>query len=260
MAQPASAAITRAVGLVRTVFSQLPVECRPIVAQFWQDVRDIILRLEDDLQRATAGPPAPRPTTSDSVDQVRQAISDELVRQSVTLPDTGSTIDEIYALDPAWVEGKLRSLRNQQRPALGCWETNIHSGHPSGYKRVNWRNTKIPGSRHNFSGMPYLHQLAVVADGNGVLLLRTAREWDDPDVYEVSHLCHNTGCFNPQHVVVESQGLNGRRKQCSTAVIVVHPDGTVYHPCPHGAEEGRHTCLLPRRDLVPRTYNIWRPR
>lgn len=100
---------------------------------------------------------------------------------------------------------------------------------------------------------PFLHQLAVVASGNGQNLLRTSAS-NGTD--EVSHLCHNSGCFNPDHVVVESKELNRARWACGGAFIVKATDGSVYHPCVHGAVEHRRSCLLPTFRMERGSYYV----
>ena len=89
---------------------------------------------------------------------------------------------------------------------------------------------------------PFRHQLAVVARGFGQNLLLTSKE---DATHEVSHLCGNARCFNPEHVVVESKALNRKRWACGGAWVVKASDGSVYNPCLHGTEEHRTRCLLP---------------
>ncbi|KAK9429741.1 zinc-binding loop region of homing endonuclease-domain-containing protein [Lipomyces doorenjongii] len=36
--------------------------------------------------------------------------------------------------------------------------------------------------------------------------------------YHASHLCHQRGCINPDHLVVETEDVNYSRKMCSTKV------------------------------------------
>ncbi|KAK9257538.1 zinc-binding loop region of homing endonuclease-domain-containing protein, partial [Lipomyces tetrasporus] len=66
--------------------------------------------------------------------------------------------------------------------------------------------------------------------------------------YDISHLCHNSKCFNPEHLIVESGTNNRRRKICNGQKILVH-DGFSYHPCPHGKVEKLRKCILPLHHL-----------
>lgn len=81
----------------------------------------------------------------------------------------------------------------------------------------------------------------------------------------MSHLCHNTSCINPAHVVVESNALNEARNPCQGQKVVrfFHLDDneevrldsrrneiyTQYHPCAHGVNENRVLCILPVREV-----------
>ncbi|KAK9487997.1 hypothetical protein V1527DRAFT_403015 [Lipomyces starkeyi] len=61
--------------------------------------------------------------------------------------------------------------------------------------------------------------------------------------YDVSHLCHNRKCFNPENLVVESRLNNRRRQACSGHKILVG-DGFSYHPCAQGSVEKMRKCIL----------------
>ncbi|KAK9371811.1 uncharacterized protein V1513DRAFT_386107, partial [Lipomyces chichibuensis] len=60
--------------------------------------------------------------------------------------------------------------------------------------------------------------------------------------FDISH--HNRKCFNPEHLVVESRTINGRRQACNGHKILVHDDFS-YHPCSHGSIEKMRKCILP---------------
>ncbi|KAK9429742.1 hypothetical protein V1505DRAFT_147484 [Lipomyces doorenjongii] len=56
--------------------------------------------------------------------------------------------------------------------------------------------------------------------------------------YHASHLCHQPGCINPDHLVVETQAANESRKMCSTkANVKISVNGRDYllkaEGCPH---------------------------
>ena len=55
----------------------------------------------------------------------------------------------------------------------------------------------------------YLAHLALIADGRKQQLMLVKRDTrTDGIVWQVSHLCHNAACFNPDHLVVEPRGMN----------------------------------------------------
>ncbi|KAK9236996.1 zinc-binding loop region of homing endonuclease [Lipomyces kononenkoae] len=58
-----------------------------------------------------------------------------------------------------------------------------------------------------------LHQIVLVADDRREELNQTLRS----DSHDISHLCHNRKCFNPEHLVVESRLNNRRRQRCNVA-------------------------------------------
>jgi len=97
---------------------------------------------------------------------------------------------------------------------------------------VNFNHTKHPEGNGALIGCnPFLHQLVFVADGRGDLLLRTTgTHLGGP--YEVSHLCHTPGCFNPGHLIIEPRALNEARNACKTA-RPIEVGGVRIHPCVH---------------------------
>ncbi|KAK9240565.1 zinc-binding loop region of homing endonuclease-domain-containing protein, partial [Lipomyces kononenkoae] len=62
--------------------------------------------------------------------------------------------------------------------------------------------------------------------------------------FNISHLCHNRTCFNPEHLVVESRSNNMRRQACNGHKVLVGDDFS-YHPCSHGSVEKMRKCILP---------------
>ncbi|KAK9311664.1 zinc-binding loop region of homing endonuclease [Lipomyces starkeyi] len=96
---------------------------------------------------------------------------------------------------------------------------------------------------------PRLHQIALIADNRRDELKTTLGSYS----YDVSHLCHNRKCFNPEHLIVESRTNNQRRRICNGHKILVH-DGFSYHPCAHGSVEKMRKCILPvqhLQDIMP---------
>lgn len=196
---------------------------------------------------------AQRPRTSDSLQQRRFDVQATLDAEFADLDEGSATIEAIWDLDPAWILLRLRADRqaaaeNEESKwkNLGCWMRARDSNHPYGYTKVNLRNTYHPSRepRVHIGCQPFRHQLGVVAAGLGQNLLRTTGA-DATD--DVSHLCHNHRCFNPDHLVVESKGMNQRRGVCVGQYMVkIRSDGTIYNPCTHDREEHYVACILPR--------------
>ncbi|KAK9359532.1 zinc-binding loop region of homing endonuclease-domain-containing protein [Lipomyces starkeyi] len=109
---------------------------------------------------------------------------------------------------------------------LGCWEL--------GYGRVNIKPLRELGVH------PKLHQLAVIATNRGDELKKTL---DSSRSFDVSHLCHNGKCFNPEHLIVESSTNNLRRTRCNGHKVITYGSFT-YHPCPHDGVEKMRKCIL----------------
>jgi hypothetical protein len=266
---------------VRQLLISLNPTQRAGFGNFWGDIRQQLNRQDEEIARlcqqvqnltqqndllnqqlqAALNPVPPgsanRPRTSDSIQQQRfdmQAVLDE---EFPDLGDTSVTVESIWDLDPAWVRSRLNvdrqnAAENELRKwaTLGCWMGPIDNNHPYGYTKVNLRNTTHPTRqpRTMIGCQPFRHQLAVVAAGLGQNLLRTSGKMATDDV---SHLCHNHRCFNPDHVIVESKGMNQRRGTCVGQWIVkFRGSGTIYNPCVHDGEEHRRGCLLPRMELL----------
>lgn len=59
--------------------------------------------------------------------------------------------------------------------------------------------------------------------------------------WEFSHLCHNTGCINPDHLTLESAQDNQARNMCNGWAFVECPQcSEVFNPCKHWPQ-----CILP---------------
>lgn len=57
--------------------------------------------------------------------------------------------------------------------------------------------------------------------------------------YQVSHLCHNKTCFNPDHLSLETGQVNRDRNVCQKLKVIKCECGTIHNPCPHEPK-----CLL----------------
>lgn len=118
-------------------------------------------------------------------------------------------------------------------PLKGCWKTSHwKSGHPNGYKRM-----RIGPASHRLN--PYIHHMALLAYGRITDLYDLA----DNHGLQASHLCHESDCFNPDHIVIESSQSNKRRNDCKASWKLLY-EGGCYNPCPHTVQ-----CILEPRSL-----------
>jgi hypothetical protein len=113
---------------------------------------------------------------------------------------------------------------------LGCWVSTLKPD-IMGYCRAKLRKLQC---------RPFLHQLALIADNRAVELETTLGS----NSFDVSHLCHNSKCFNPGHLIVESRQNNLRRRTCVGHKVVLY-GSFEYHPCRHGEVEKMRKCILP---------------
>jgi hypothetical protein len=160
-----------------------------------------------------------------------------------------------YAAAGLITQAHARELIEARRTAitssLGCWEADTVPVHQNGYKGINLAHTKsrVRGRTTENIGLPklYMHHLALIADGRRDELSRCTQA---NSIFQVSHLCHNGGCFNPAHLRVEEAARNRARNSCQGHEIVEYSGiGPMrYHPCPHGGESNAYyRCILPRR-------------
>lgn len=241
---------------IRDILKEIPKDHRPALISVWSDLRNVINAQEDTIQEMKAATTkdqmleiAQRPATRDSVVAAREQLNDALDEAGQLAAQPSKTLLSIYQLDPHWVEGYLKAIRETSNE-LGCWL--LQDADPEKYKKLNWRTKRHPTTGALFDCQPFAHQLAVVARNDGNSLLNVEKGG-----YEVSHRCHVNSCFNPAHVIVEQQELNKRRNQCRGSYIVECTGcGAVYHPCPHAAERPHFkSCLLTTRKLQGGKYH-----
>lgn len=232
---------------------------RQSLMAFWRDVRrslndqDAIIAVLQQPSLPAVSPP--RPHTSNSVQAIRDTVSAAILNESLQADDASNTIEEISDLDPTWALDFIRRHKNLVLCAgheLGCWVSGNANAHDNGYVKMNLRGTIIPGTSRRFAVQPFGHQMGIVAGGSGPTLRLTTN-----GEFHVSHLCHNTACFNPEHLVVEQAGLNRLRNSCKHSFIIRTVDGTVIHPCTHWRGDRRLQCILPRRSLPPACQGQW---
>lgn len=248
---------------LQALLQAVPPQHRAPVTEFWRQVRDTLNQQDQEIAelRAQLGPgaPASRPATRDSVVQIRSTITAQLeqIGQSMAEGDVSGTIESVWNMPPDVATSLLQSRRDsRQSNAFGCWFSANVPAHPMGYQKINLRNTRRSDGRGTYGCQPWLHQLAIIAKGDGIQLLNCS-DHNGPPTHTVSHLCHQTGCFNPGHIIVEPAWLNEDRKRCKGRWIVNCGCGAVYNPCPHGQMDLHINCMLPvyRSRNGPRYYS-----
>lgn len=203
------------------------------------------------LERASSipGSSPSRPITSDSTLEERQYFLSTL--STAEEPASKAQWDIItveFAVDQC--NRYRQQIQNITTPnPLGCWVSPLAQGHNAGYTKINLRNTKINGKTVGFQ--PWLHQLALIGAGRREELYGALKGSGK----EVSHLCHNAACFNPNHLVVEPAADNKDRNTCHGHKTVRYRD-FVYNPCRHGKGAQRKRCLLPEEEYLDGGYYI----
>ena len=145
----------------------------------------------------------------------------------------------IFSLRWKDIDAALRRLSGGYSPyykakstnAQGCWIANkMHNGH--GYVKLKVAG----GGRREF----YAHHLALIHAGawSDVFWVHCKDAGD----YEISHICHNTRCFNPEHLMAEPKAENLARNSCQglTWIQCPCPCGHRFNPCQHPVP-----CILP---------------
>lgn len=212
-----------------------------------------------------------RPGTSDSMQVSRDAHQD---LQNLASDELSSEmLEQIWDLPRPFVQHHVLSRRaspaqlaqlgpeNQRWVEIGCWmEVQLVQGVSQTKFRpaVNLRNTARPGSfpPRNIGVSPRLYHLALIGKGEGYQLRSTSEHGG----FDVSHLCHNTACFNPDHLVIERREANIARGCCAGAYNYKLADGSMIETCPHWDVAPRVPCVLPVRALpvAGRVHFRWR--
>ncbi len=98
------------------------------------------------------------------------------------------------------------------------------------------------------------HAISIlIHHANGAAELRATqlpvKDQSDRITYDISHLCHNQGCSNPDHILVEDSKDNYERNSCHTKFRyeVQGLGGLIaINPCVHRALLKSHKeCILP---------------
>lgn len=151
-----------------------------------------------------------------------------------------TTVQElaILKLKVPEVQHALNRIRNGYPPYFGGAVYNstgclLAAKTPNKGEKAGWVKCKVGGQRTEY----YIHHLALIAAN---------RQQDLQGVSEgkqVSHLCHNRTCFQPDHLVVEDAKVNRERNKCQGWTWITCPCGCNYkfNPCTHSPQ-----CILPQ--------------
>ena len=170
--------VAEALPIIRRIMEALPPGSRADMARLWSTLRNTLVAQEQEIgelhQRlrergdGESLEPPTRPPSSASVQGLRAAIDDAMA--AVDPNDSTQLLRVINTLPPQWLRDRLASDRDRTRDnELGCWVSGRSASH-KGYVKVNLRNTLHPVTGQAIRVYPYLHQLAIVADGRGAHL------------------------------------------------------------------------------------------
>jgi hypothetical protein len=147
--------------------------------------------------------------SSSSSSAKRAAASAEL-RDKQDVKKAGA-VNDISATDAKHLWSRV--LAEKRESPDGCW-LHTNKPNPKGYVQVaKDATTKV-----------YVHHLAVRMV-RGAAAVPTSRS------VHVSHLCHVHGCFNPDHLVIETVEQNKSRNYCLVTVQCAY--GTQAAACSH---------------------------
>ena len=185
---------------------------------------------------------------------MRTGIEAGRVSEAMRIPPLGATFQSLLLISTTHARELLMERRSEITTGLQCWIAGGEPAHDNGYKAVNLANTKskADGQGDVKIGIKkiYLHHLALIADDR---LDELSWCTQANNIFQVSHLCHNPGCFNPAHLKVEESARNKARNSCQGHEIIEYSGwGPMrYNPCRHGGESGVFVkCLLPTRAIT----------
>lgn len=165
---------------------------------------------------------------------------------------------------PADEAREIIDLHSKHFTDLGCIEHSLTRSEKYGHINLSKvKDLRMPGTDNKYpSGKYYLHHIAVLLKNNGHNLLKsvlkvkeTAQAKLATQEFEVSHLCHNSRCINPSHLIVEPSKDNRARNACQGQRVVeltTEKNRTfVFHPCIHKkTTKARLECILEHVKLL----------
>ena len=161
---------------LRELMQQIPAQNRRAVNAFWGAVRQSLgdLEREIDSLRTQVGQSLPRPATTQSVNVIRDAVDGLLNYESRIAADSSNTVEAIADLPMLWALRLLERKRSiYDRNSIDCWVSTDAPAHGTGYVKVNLRNTTDPTRGGLIGVQPWVHQISIVAKGEGPRLRLT---------------------------------------------------------------------------------------
>lgn len=183
---------------------------------------------------------ARRPDSGSSVAEVKARLQEYLDSFTDRLDEDALSRSKIWDMPQAFALRLLTEKRDPQSEqaysAIRCW---MKTPDANRYPKVNLRNTRHHTGVGTYDTQAFLHHLAVIAKGSGGKLRSVLHDPVDGEQYQVSHLCHNERCFNPDHVEIEAAVVNQARKACAgTRNINCSGCKARYVHCAHNRMDG----------------------
>ncbi len=144
----------------------------------------------------------------------------------------------LLLLEEKEVQAAIQRLTNGYSYYYGPATSNscaclLASKQPNKGPEAGWVKCKVGGSKKEY----YIHHLALL-NANRKIELQGLLQGK-----QVSHLCHQRTCFNPEHLIVEDAEANRDRTRCKNWKWVCCPCGCnhKFNPCTHSPQ-----CILPK--------------
>lgn len=215
------------------------------------------LTAELAIHEHTTPPPAAsapdRPPSSSQTLELRELYYTDMITTASDEETDADTPMERFQLITEEHATEIIASAHTNSNDIGCHTSNLAPKHRNGYCSRNLRTTRtrLTGSKELIGFQPYLHQLCLVAVGRrNDLKLATQHSG-----YQLSHLCHTGGCFNPDHIAVESSEHNKARNSCQGQWLVKYHDMT-WDPCTHARRGIRKKCILPIHHITTPGYHL----
>jgi len=145
----------------------------------------------------------------------------------------------IFSLEDSDVKDAISRIKKGYQNYYGPAKTNsigcfLAQKTPNKGKDSGWIKCKVGGRKTEY----YIHHLSLLTSDRGNELKGVK------DGQQVSHLCHERTCFNPDHLTVEDAVKNRARNKCISWTWITCPCGCghEFNPCPHSP-----SCILPRQ-------------
>lgn len=118
------------------------------------------------------------------------------------------------------------------------------------HRLPKWRGTA--GSASNPRTKEYVYHIAFCAKGEAECRAYNERETSDEEL-EISHICGNAYCVNPDHLELVPAWLNKLRAKCHATGMLIGPDGEACSTC-----ECNPPCIftVPAKVVAPIRYEV----